>query len=85
MDFVFTLCDTLVDGASPQWPGTPMIAHWAVPDPVACEGSEAEKAVAMADVYRMLSNRIGIFVNLPISALDRLTLQRRLHEIGRGR
>ena len=30
----------------------------------------------------MLSNRIGIFVNLPFSSLDKLTLQKRLDEIG---
>jgi len=30
----------------------------------------------------MLHNRLGIFVNLPISSLDRLTLQKRLHAIG---
>jgi arsenate reductase len=31
----------------------------------------------------MLRNRIGIFVNLPIKSLDKLSLQNRLREIGR--
>jgi hypothetical protein len=31
----------------------------------------------------MLNNRIGVFVNLPLEALDRLSLQKRLDEIGR--
>jgi arsenate reductase len=30
----------------------------------------------------MLGNRIGIFTNLPMRSLDRLSLQRRLDEIG---
>jgi len=30
----------------------------------------------------MMNNRIGVFINLPLSALDRLSLQRRLDEIG---
>jgi hypothetical protein len=32
----------------------------------------------------MLANRIGIFVNLPMESLDRLSLQKRLNEIGRS-
>ena len=31
----------------------------------------------------MLYQRIGIFTNLPLSSLDRLSLQRRLDDIGR--
>jgi arsenate reductase (thioredoxin) len=32
----------------------------------------------------MLKQRIDIFTALPVSSLDRLTLQSRLREIGRG-
>jgi arsenate reductase len=39
---------------------------------------------AFAEAYRMLRNRIGIFVNLPLPTLDRLALQARLNEIGRN-
>ena len=60
-----------------------MSAHWPVPDPVAAQGTEAEKRLAFADTYRMLSNRISVFVNLPISSIDRLTLQKRLDAIGK--
>ena len=31
----------------------------------------------------MLSNRIAIFVNLPLRSLDRLSLQRQIDAIGR--
>ena len=84
MDFVFTVCDNAASEVCPVWPGQPMTAHWGIPDPAAVEGPETIRRLAFADSYRMLSNRIGIFVNLPMASLDRLSLQRRLDEIGRS-
>jgi arsenate reductase len=83
MHFVFTVCDDAANEACPVWPGQPMTAHWGVPDPAAVEGTEAEKHLAFADAYRMLNNRISIFVNLPMRTIDKLALQAHLHEIGR--
>lgn len=83
MDFVFTVCDDAAGEVCPIWPGQPMVAHWGVPDPATFEGTPSERALFVADVYRMLNNRIGIFVNLPIASLDNLTLQSRLNAIGR--
>ena len=82
LDFVFTVCDNAADEVCPIWPGRPMTAHWGVPDPAAAEGSEAERRFAFLDAFRMLNNRIGIFTSLPIRSLDKLSLQRRLDEIG---
>jgi hypothetical protein len=59
-----------------------MTAHWGLPDPVKAEGSDAERALAFADTLRMLSNRIGIFVSLPFDKLSKLSLQKKLDEIG---
>lgn len=84
MNFVFTVCDNAAAEACPVWPGQPMTAHWGVPDPAAAEGTEAEKRLAFADAYRMLNNRISIFVSLPMGTLDKLSLQKRLDEIGRN-
>ncbi|MCV0395740.1 MAG: arsenate reductase ArsC [Rhizobiaceae bacterium] len=83
MDFVFTVCDNAAKESCPVWPGQPMTAHWGVPDPAAAEGTEAERHLAFAEAYRMLSNRISIFTSLPMRSLDRLALQRRLDDIGR--
>ncbi len=83
LDFVFTVCDSAANEICPLWPGQPMTAHWGVPDPAAAEGSEAERRLAFAEAYRMLNNRIGIFVSLPMASLDKLSLQRRLDEIGK--
>ena len=83
MDFVFTVCDSAAAETCPIWPGQPMTAHWGVPDPAAVEGTEAEMRVAFADTYRMMTNRISIFVNLPLERLDNLKLKQRLEDIGK--
>ena len=85
LDFVFTVCDDAAAEVCPIWPGQPMTAHWGMPDPAAVQGSPAEIALAFADTYRMLNNRITLFMNLPLASLDRLSLQRRLEEIGQRR
>jgi protein-tyrosine-phosphatase len=83
LDFVFTVCDNAAGETCPIWPGQPMTAHWGIPDPAEAKGSEAEIALAFKDAYRMLHQRIGIFVALPVQSLDRLTLQSKLRDIGR--
>jgi arsenate reductase len=84
LDFVITVCDNAAGEVCPIWPGQPMTAHWGIPDPAAFEGSAAETALAFADAYRVLNNRITLFTSLPIASLSRLSLQRRMDEIGQG-
>ncbi len=83
LDFVFTVCDSAAKDSCPIWPGQPMTAHWGVPDPAEATGNEAEVRFAFADALRMLTNRINIFVSLPLRSLDQLTLQKRLDSIGK--
>ena len=83
LDFVFTVCDNAANEVCPIWPGQPMSAHWGLPDPVAVEGTEVERTLAFADTYRMLNNRISIFTSLPLTELDKISLQRRLDDIGK--
>jgi protein-tyrosine-phosphatase len=83
IDFVFTVCDKAAAEACPVWPGQPMTAHWGVLDPAAAEGSEADRHFAFAETYRMLNNRLSIFISLPMTSLDKIALQRRLDEISR--
>ncbi len=85
LDFVFTVCDNAAGEVCPIWPGQPMTAHWGMPDPALAEGSGAEIAIAFGDTYRMLSNRINLFINLPMASLDKLALQKRLNDIGQTR
>ena len=83
LDFVFTVCDNAAGETCPVWPGQPMTAHWGVPDPAEATGSSAEIALAFKDTYRMLNQRIGVFVALPLRSLDQMSLQNKLREIGR--
>jgi protein-tyrosine-phosphatase len=83
LDFVFTVCDNAAGEVCPVWPGQPMTAHWGLPDPAEAKGNPAEVALAFKDTYRMLNQRIGIFASLPLRALDQLSLQKKLREIGR--
>ena len=82
LDFVFTLCDKAALEDCPSWPGQPMTANWGMPDPVAVQGSTEEVERAYFQAFSELRRRINIFINLPISALDSLTLQKKLDDIG---
>ena len=84
LDFVFTVCDQAAAEVCPLWPGQPMSAHWGLPDPVQATGNEIEQRLAFSEAYRMLRNRLTIFVSLPISSLDNLALQKNLDQIGRN-
>jgi arsenate reductase len=84
LDFVFTVCDDAAAEECPHWPGQPMTAHWGLPDPAVVQGTDAERTLAFANAFRMLSNRIAIFVSLPMNAIDKLSLQRRVDEIGKS-
>jgi arsenate reductase len=83
MDFVFTVCDSAAGEACPAWPGHPMTAHWGIPDPAAVGGGEIERRAAFRQAYAALENRIRVFLSLPLSTLDRMSLQARLDAIGR--
>jgi arsenate reductase len=82
LDFVFTVCDNAAGETCPVWPGQPMTAHWGIADPAAATGSEAEKRAAFTEAYRMMFNRISLFLALPLDSIDRMSLQNRLKEIG---
>ncbi|MEX0286417.1 MAG: helix-turn-helix domain-containing protein [Paracoccaceae bacterium] len=84
LDFVFTVCDHAANEACPTWPGQPMSAHWGLADPVKVGGNDAEKQLAFQQTYGLLRKRITAFASLPIETLDRVSLQHRLDDIGRG-
>ena len=85
LDFVFTVCDNAAGEICPVWPGQPMTAHWGIPDPAAVEGSDDARRKAFAEASRTLLNRIRVFASLPLDKLDRLSLQRKLDELGKPR
>lgn len=83
LDFAFTVCDNAAGEVCPVWPGQPMTAHWGVADPAAATGTDDDKRRAFLRAFSELSTRINLLLALPIEKLDRLTLKRKLDDIGK--
>jgi protein-tyrosine-phosphatase len=84
LDFVFTVCDNAAGEVCPVWPGQPITAHWGIADPAAVAGSDPDKRKAFLRAFTELSTRINLLLSFPLDKLDRLTLQKKLDEIGRA-
>jgi len=82
MDFVFTVCDNAAQEMCPVWPGQPMTAHWGVPDPALAKGTPEQIERAFRDAYLLLERRISLFLSLPLSSLDKLSIQKEINRIG---
>jgi arsenate reductase (thioredoxin) len=84
LGFVFTVCDNAAKESCPYWPGQPMTAHWGIADPAAVDGTSDEIERAFRDAFTVLDRRIGLFLSLPLSALDELAIKHEIDEIGRA-
>lgn len=85
VDFVFTVCDNAAGESCPLWPGQPITAHWGFPDPAAETTSLKAQEAAFVTTFRELSQRIRLFLALPIAKIERMSLQdqlRALHQRG---
>jgi arsenate reductase len=82
LDFVFTVCDRAAQEICPVWPGQPMTAHWGVPDPAAVDGTPEQIDKAFRDAFMVLDRRIGLFLCLPLSSLDKLAIKKEIDRIG---
>lgn len=83
MDFVFTVCDLAANEDCPPWSGQPVSAHWSLPDPAKASGNASEKRLAFQQSFGAISIRINAFTALPVEALDRVSLQYKVDEIGK--
>ena len=77
MDFIITLGEPPSGDEFSDWPGTPFVAHWNVPDE---DGANAAEATHR-DNFWTLMRRIKIFTSLPQGTLNRRVLQRRALEL----
>jgi protein-tyrosine-phosphatase/DNA-binding transcriptional ArsR family regulator len=82
MDFVLTVCDQAAGETCPLWPGQPMSAHWGLQDPASVPNSPENVEKAFSEVFRLLHRRISLFLSLPLTKLDQLSLQKELRHIG---
>ena len=81
IDIVITVCDSAAGEACPVWYGSPVTAHWGIPDPADAAPDEAEAAFDLA--YRQLRARVEALVELPLESMDpRVTLDalERIHD-----
>ncbi len=83
LDFVFTVCDNAANEVCPVWPGQPMTAHWGVSDPAAVQGSEEQIRQAFREAFFLLERRISLFLSLPLTTLNRMSLKKEIDNIGR--
>jgi arsenate reductase len=82
LDFAFTVCDNAAKEVCPLWPGQPMTAHWGVPDPAAVNGTSEEIERAYREAFVALERRIGLFLCLPLSSIDKLAIKKEIDRIG---
>ena len=79
-DFIFTVCDNAAGETCPVWIGHPKTAHWGIEDPAGVEGDGQRQA--FIDAIRYLRRRIELFLELPLTSLDAMAMDRKLKEIG---
>ena len=70
MHIVITVCDDAAGEICPIWPGTPVTAHWGVPDPASVEGSAEVRRAAFRETLEALRRRIESMLALPEETLD---------------
>lgn len=63
-DIVITVCDNAAGEACPVWNGSPVTAHWGIPDPAGFENAD-ERRVAFDVAYDQIKRRIEAFLKLP--------------------
>ena len=83
LDFVISVCDQAAGEVCPVWPGQPISAHWGVEDPARYMEAPDKARTVIREVFLLLQKRIQLFLNLPLTTLDRIALQSAARDIGR--
>lgn len=81
MDLVITVCDNAAGEVCPYWPGQPATAHWGYADPSEGNGTDAEKLEAFSQTMHLIKRRLEIFINLPITSLNKIVLEKTAREL----
>jgi arsenate reductase len=82
IDLAITVCGNAAGEACPVFMGSPLKAHWGLPDPAEVTGSEAEVDAAFEETWRLLEMRVRAFLALDRAAMDKSALQAALARIG---
>lgn len=84
MDLIVTVCDDAAGEACPVWPGHPATVHWGYADPAAVEGTDEARHAAFNRTLVAIRQRLELFVNLPMEAIDKLALQQSARELAQS-
>lgn len=79
IDLVITVCDNAAAESCPVWNGSPVTAHWGIPDPAYFDSEEARDA-AFDLAYTRMRSRIEALLELAPD-LDAESLQQALQHI----
>ena len=82
IDLAITVCGNAAGEACPVFPGSPLRAHWGLPDPADVTGSDAEVDAAFAETWRLLELRVAAFLALDLTGMDARAIQSELAAIG---
>lgn len=82
IELVITVCGNAAGEACPVFPGTPLRAHWGLPDPADAEGSEKDIDAAFEETWRLFEMRFKAFLELDPGNPDRAATLRALADIG---
>jgi arsenate reductase len=82
INLAITVCGNAAGEACPVFPGSPLRAHWGLPDPADVEGDEAAVDAAFAETWRLLTMRVEAFFAIDLAAMDAKSLQAELARIG---
>jgi arsenate reductase len=82
IDLAITVCGNAAGEACPVFPGTPLRAHWGLPDPADVTDGEAAEDAAFAETWRLLEMRVRAMLDLPLETMDRAAAQIALADIG---
>ncbi|MEM8553159.1 MAG: arsenate reductase ArsC, partial [Pseudomonadota bacterium] len=82
LDTVITVCDSAAAETCPLWTGTPVRAHWGLPDPAAVTEPETAVREAFETTFQRLKARAAAMAALPIATMDASALQQALNDIG---
>ncbi len=81
IDAVITLCDAAASLPCPVFPGTPIQAHWSMPDPTQQPGTDDQRTAFAMLVAQRLRAKIEAMVALDWN-LPRAELEKRLRFLG---
>jgi protein-tyrosine-phosphatase len=81
IDLVITVCDAAAGESCPLWTGSPVKAHWGIPDPAGVLGGESAESAAFRLAHDRLLARMQALVALPVETMTAVELSKQLRLI----